>query len=49
MSSNNIERKLWNLSQEIRSLFRKFEYEFKKLINKEWSYKFNEINLDKKF
>ena len=46
MSSNNIGRILWNLPQEMKSLFRKFEYKSKKLINKEWSYKFNEICLN---
>ena len=43
MSSNNIRRILWNLSQEIKSSFRKFEYESKTLIKKECSYKFNEV------
>ena len=46
MSSNNIGSILWNLPQKIKSLFRKFEYKYKKLINKEWSYKFNEIMLN---
>ena len=43
---NNIGRILWNLSVSLRKLFRKLENNSKKLINKKWSYKFNEICLN---
>ena len=43
---NNIGRILWNLPVSLRKLFRKLENNSKKLINKEWSCKFNEICLN---
>ena len=43
---NNIGRILWNLPASLRKLFRQLENNSKKLINKEWSYKFNEICLN---
>ena len=43
---NNIGRILWNLPVSLRKLFKKLENNSKKLINKEWSYKFNEICLN---
>ena len=43
---NNIGRILWNLTASLRKLFRQLENNSKKLINKEWSYKFNEICLN---
>ena len=43
---NNIGRILWNLPVSLRKLFRKLENNSKKLINKEWSYKFNDICLN---
>ena len=49
INSDNIGRILWNLPQEIKSLFRKFEYKSKKLINKEWTYNFNKIFLNEQF
>ena len=43
---NNIGRILWNLPNELKQLFRKFENTPKKLINKTWSLKINEICLN---
>ena len=43
---NNIGRILWNFPVSLRKLFRQLENNSKKLINKEWFYKFNEICLN---
>ena len=41
-----VRRILANLQQELKQLFKKFEYKSKKLIKKECSHKFNEICLN---
>ena len=46
MNMNNIGRILWNLSNELIQLLRKFENTSKKLINKTLSRKFNIICLN---
>ena len=46
---NIIGRILWNLPVSLIKLFRKLENNSKKLTNKEWSYKFNEICLNETY
>ena len=45
---NNIGKNLWNLPNELKQLFRKLKMHPKNLISKTWSYRFNEICLNKK-